>query len=86
MEMLKLPTGAQTSAVSEHFNFYCLGANFQPPFTVWIGVLNTSPGGRSRPMRLTNTCSEDSDNPVDAILPVAGAAAALFILLMILVI
>jgi hypothetical protein len=37
-------------------------------------------------MRLTNTCSEDSDNRVDAILPVAGAAAALFILLMILVI
>jgi hypothetical protein len=37
-------------------------------------------------MRLTNTRSEDWDNRVYAILPVAGAAAALFILLMILVI
>ena len=37
-------------------------------------------------MRLTNTRSEHRDNRVDAILPVAGAAAALFILLMILVI
>jgi hypothetical protein len=37
-------------------------------------------------MRLTNTRSEDWDSRVDAILPVAGAAAALLILLMILVI
>lgn len=37
-------------------------------------------------MRLTNARSEDLDNRVDSILPVAGAAAALFILLMILVI
>ena len=36
-------------------------------------------------MRPTNTRSEDWDSRVDAILPVAGAAAALFILLMILV-
>jgi hypothetical protein len=37
-------------------------------------------------MRLTSTRSEDRDNRVDAILPVSGAVAALFILLMILVI
>ena len=37
-------------------------------------------------MRLTNSRSEYWDNRVDAILPVAGAAAALFILLMVLVI
>jgi hypothetical protein len=36
-------------------------------------------------MRQTNTRSEDWHNRVDAILPVAGAAAALFFLLMILV-
>ena len=37
-------------------------------------------------MRLTNTRSEDRDNRMDAILPVAGTTAALFVLLMILVI
>ena len=37
-------------------------------------------------MRLTNTRSEDWDNRVDAILPIAAAAGALFVLLMILVI
>ena len=37
-------------------------------------------------MRRTNTRSEDWHNRVDAILPVAGAAAALFVLLMILII
>jgi len=36
--------------------------------------------------RLTNNRSEDWDNRVDAILPVAGAVVALFILLMILAI
>ena len=36
--------------------------------------------------RLTNNRSEDCDNRVDAILPVAGTVVALFILLMILVI
>lgn len=37
-------------------------------------------------MRPTNPRSEDYDNPMDAILPVAGTLAALFILLIILVI
>ena len=37
-------------------------------------------------MRLTNPRSEDLENRVNAILPVAGTVAALFILLMILVV
>lgn len=37
-------------------------------------------------MRLTKTGLEDRDNRVDPILAMAGAAAALFILLMILVV
>jgi hypothetical protein len=37
-------------------------------------------------MRVMSTRSEDRDNRVDPILPVVGAAAALFILLMTLVV
>jgi hypothetical protein len=37
-------------------------------------------------MRPTNTRSEDCDNRVETILPAAGTVAALFILLMILVV
>ena len=41
---------------------------------------------RSRPMHPTSSRSEDHNNRIDAILPVAGTVAALLVLLIILVI